>query len=161
MGGELDRDAQRDFDFEVGTWKTHVKRRVKPLTGSNTWVEMNGTTVVRKVWNGKGILVELVADGPNGRFEGLSLRLYNPQTRQWSLHFANASDGELNVPTIGEFRSGRGEFYSQERYNGRAILVRFIISDITPDSCRFEQAFSDDGGKTWEVNWIATDTRVK
>ncbi|HEX7154664.1 MAG TPA: hypothetical protein VF618_24475 [Thermoanaerobaculia bacterium] len=156
-----ERDGQRDFDFEIGTWKTHVRRRLRPLTGSTTWVEMNGTTVVRKVWNGRGNLVELVADTPNGRFEGLSLRLYNPQSRQWSLHFANSSDGILAPPTIGEFKDGRGEFYAQETLNGRAILVRFVISDITPKSCRFEQAFSDDGGKTWEVNWIATDTRVE
>jgi hypothetical protein len=156
-----DRDGQHDFDFEIGTWKTHVKRRLKPLTGSTTWVEMDGVTVVRKVWNGRGNIVELEADTPNGRFQGMSLRLYNPQSRQWSLHYANASDGMLGVPTIGEFRNGRGEFYSQETLNGRAILVRFVISEITPDSCHFEQAFSDDGGKTWEVNWIAADTRVK
>ena len=150
-------DGPNDFDFHIGTWKTHVKRRLKPLTGSTTWVEMNGTTVVRKVWNGRANLVELKTEG----FEGLSLRLYNPQTRQWSLNFANAGDGTMTPPTIGEFRNGRGEFYAQETLNGRAIFVRFVISDITPDSIRFEQAFSDDGGKTWEVNWIATDTRVK
>lgn len=155
------RDGQHDFDFEVGTWKTHVSRLKDPLSGSKTWVEYEGTTVVRKVWNGRAILVELVADGPAGHFEGLSLRLYNPQTRQWSLNFANSSDGVLTPPTIGEFKNGRGEFFSQETLNGRAIFVRFVISDITPNSCRFEQAFSDDGGKTWEVNWIATDTRVK
>ena len=160
-----ERDGQHDFDFEIGTWKTHVKRRLRPLTksttGSTTWVEMNGTTVVSKVWNGRGNLVELVADGPNGRFEGLSLRMYNPQTRQWNLNFANAADGTMTPPTIGEFKDGRGEFYSQETLNGRAIFVRFVITPTTPDSIRFEQAFSDDGGKTWEVNWIATDTRVK
>lgn len=155
------RDGQHDFDFEIGTWKTHLKRRLRPLTGSNTWIEMEGTTVVRKVWNGRANLVELVADGPTGHFEGLSLRLYNPQTGQWSLNFASSSDGTLVEPTIGQFKDGRGEFYSQEKLNGRAILVRFVISDITPTSCRFEQAFSDDGGKTWEVNWIAQDTRVK
>lgn len=154
------RDGQHDFDFEIGTWKTHLKRLLKPLTGSTTWVEYEGTTVVRKVWNGRANLVELVADGPAGHFEGLSLRLYNPQSRQWSLNFASASGGVMTEPTIGEFKNGRGEFFSQETLDGRAIFVRFIISDISPNSCRFEQAFSDDGGKTWEVNWIATDTRV-
>lgn len=88
----VERDGQHDFDFEIGTWITHLRRLV---TGSTPWVEYEGTSVVRKVWN------------------------------------------------------------------GRANLVRFTISDITPNSCRFEQAFSEDGGKTWEVNWIATDTRVK
>jgi len=154
------RDGQHDFDFEIGTWKTHLKRRLHPLTGSNTWVEYEGTTVVRKVWNGRANLVELIADGPAGHFEGLNLRLYNPESHQWSLNFANANAGTLTQPTIGEFKDGRGEFYDQETLSGRAILVRFVISDITPNSCRFEQSFSDDGGKTWELNWVATDTRV-
>jgi hypothetical protein len=155
------RDGQHDFDFEIGTWKTRLRRLVKPLTGSTTWVEYEGTTVVRKVWDGRANLVELTADGPAGHFEGLSLRLYNPQSRQWSLNFASINGGVMTPPTIGEFKNGRGEFFSQETYDGRAIFVRFVISDITPNSCRFEQAFSSDGGKTWEVNWIATDTRVK
>ena len=155
------RDGQHDFDFHIGTWKTHLRRLIDPLTGSTQWVEYEGTTVVRKVWNGRANLVELVADSPAGHFEGLNLRLYNPQSHQWSLNFANSKGGTLSPPTIGEFKNGRGEFFAQETLNGRAILVRFVMSDITPDSRRFEQAFSDDGGKTWEVNWIAIDTRVK
>jgi hypothetical protein len=155
------RDGQHDFDFEIGTWKTHLRRLVRPLTGSTTWVEYEGTTVVRKVWNGQANLVELKADGPAGHFEGLNLRLYNPQSGQWSLNFANINDGRMSLPTFGEFKDGRGEFYNQETYNDRAILVRFVITKITQDSYRFEQSFSDDGGKTWEVNWIAIDTRVK
>lgn len=154
------RDGQHDFDFEIGTWRTQLRRRLKPLTGSNEWIEMEGTTTVRKVWNGRANLVELVVDGAGRHIEALSLRLYNPEARQWTLNFANAATGELATPTVGEFRNGRGEFYSQETYNGRSILVRFIISDIKEDSVRFEQAFSDDYGKTWEVNWIATDTRI-
>ena len=154
------RDGQKDFDFEIGTWKTHLRRLQRPLTGSNTWVEYEGTTVVRKVWDGRANLVELDVTGPAGRIEALSLRLYNPESRQWSLNFAGVGSGTLSPPTIGEFKNGRGEFYNQETLNGRAILVRFVISDITPTSCRFEQAFSDDGGKTWEVNWIAVDTRM-
>ncbi len=154
------RDGQHDFDFELGTWKTHLRRLLHPLTGSTTWVEYDGTTVVRKVWDGRANLVELVADGPAGHFEGLNLRLYNPQSHQWSLNFASSSGGTLSQPTIGEFKNGRGEFFDQETLNGRAIFVRFVISDITPTSCRFEQSFSDDGGKTWEVNWIAVDTRA-
>jgi hypothetical protein len=156
-----ERDGQHDFDFEIGTWKTHLRRLVHPLTGSTSWVEYEGTSVVRKLWNGRANLVELVADGAAGHFEGLNLRLYNPESHQWSLNFANSNGGTLSQPTIGEFKNGRGEFFDQETLNGRAILVRFVISDITPDSCRFEQAFSEDGSKTWEVNWIATDTRVK
>src|SRR5215207_880907 len=155
------RDGQHDFDFEHGTWKTRLKRLLRPLTGSNTWVEYEGTTVVRKVWNGRANLVELDVGGPAGRIEGLSLRLYNPESRQWSLNFSNSAGGTLSPPVIGEFKDGRGEFFGQELLHGRAIFVRFVISDITPNSCRFEQAFSDDGGKTWEVNWVAIDTRAK
>ncbi len=154
------RDGQRDFDWEIGTWNTRLSRLRNPLTGSTTWVEYTGTTVVRKVWDGRANLAELAVAGPAGRLEGLSLRLYDAAARQWSLHFANAGGGALGVPSVGEFRDGRGEFYSQEDFNGRTILVRFVISPVTADSWRFEQSFSDDGGRTWEVNWIATDTRV-
>jgi hypothetical protein len=157
----IQRDGQKDFDFEIGTWKTKLKRLVKPLSGSKDWVEYEGTTVVRKVWDGRANLVELDVKGAAGRIEALSLRLYNPESRQWSLNFANVRGGVMATPTIGEFKDGRGEFYNQEDYNGRMILTRFVISDIKPDSCHFEQAFSDDGGKTWEVNWIADDTRIK
>lgn len=155
------RDGQHDFDFEIGTWKTHLRRLQRPLSGSTTWVEYEGTSVVSKVLDGRANLVELKVDGPAGRIEGLSLRLYNPQSRQWSLNFANINSGTLTPPTIGEFKDGRGEFYNQDTYNNRAILVRFVIIKITPDQYRFEQSFSDDGGKTWELNWIATDTRIK
>jgi len=155
------RDGQHDFDFEIGIWKTHLSRLLHPLTGSTSWVEYEGTSVVRKVWNGRANLVELEADGPAGHLQALSLRLYNPQSRQWSLNFSNSNGGTMSPPTIGEFKDGRGEFFSQESLDGRAILVRFVISVIAPDSCRFEQSFSDDGGKTWEANWIAIDTRMK
>lgn len=155
------RDGQHDFDFEIGTWKTHLKRLVKPLTGSTTWVEYEGITKVTKVLDGRANLVELKASGPAGTFEGLSLRLYNPEARQWTLNFANATSGVLTPAGIGVFKNGRGEFYNQDTLYGRAILVRFVILDITPTSCRFEQSFSADGGKTWELNWVAVDTRVK
>jgi hypothetical protein len=156
-----ERDGQNDFDFEIGTWKTHLSRLVHPLTGSTTWVEYEGTSVVRKIWDGRANLVEFDASGPAGRVQALSLRLYDPQAHQWSLNSANVKGGTLSVPTIGEFKNGRGEFYDQESFNGRTILVRNVWSDITTNSCRFEQAFSGDGGKTWELNWIAIDTRVK
>lgn len=154
------RDGQHDFDFELGTWKTHITRLLHPLTGSTTWVEYDGTSVVRRVWDGRANLLELEVSGPSGHIEALSLRLYNPDARQWSLNFSNSSVGTLGVPTVGEFSGGRGEFYDQESIAGRTVLVRFVISDITSDSCHFEQAFSIDGGKSWEVNWIATDTRI-
>jgi hypothetical protein len=153
------RDGQHDFDFNIGAWNTHIKRLQHPLTGSNTWVELNGTVVVQKVWNGRAQLEEIEADGPTGHFEGLTLFLYNPQSHQWSQNFASSSGGTLSVPTVGEFKDGRGEFFDQEPFNGRTILVRVVWSNISPNSHQFEQSFSDDGGKTWEPNFVATLTR--
>ena len=158
---QTQRDGQHDFDFEIGMWKTHLRRLQRPLSNSNSWVEYDGTTEVRKVLDGRANLVELKVSGPAGRIEGLSLRLYNPQTHQWSLNFANISDGQLTTPSVGEFKDGRGEFYNDDTYNGRPIVVRFIITKIADDQYRFEQSFSADNRKTWEVNWIAIDTRVK
>jgi hypothetical protein len=152
------RDGQHDFDFEIGTWRTHLKRLLHPLSGSKTWVEYDGTTTVRKIWDGRANLVELEADGSQGHIEALSLRLYNPVSRQWSLNFANRAGGTLGTPTVGEFKDGRGEFLDQETLGARVILVRFVIAQITPRSCHFEQSFSDDGGKTWELNWVADDS---
>lgn len=157
---ESARDGQRDFDFELGSWKTHIKRRLKPLTGSTAWVEYAGTTVVRPLLGGRANTAELAVEGPAGRIEGVSLRLYNPQTRQWSLNYASTADGTMTPPVIGGFDNGRGVFYADDTLGDRPIRVRFVISDITRTSARFEQAFSADGGKTWEVNWIATDTRI-
>lgn len=154
-------DGQHDFDWQLGTWKIHMQRLQHPLTGSTTWTELDGTVVVRKVWDGRANLAEIVADGPSGHLEFLSMRLYDPAARQWSLHFANTKGGTLGVPLIGEFKNGRGEFYDQETFNGRMILVRFVFESLTADSTRDEQAYSADGGKTWEVNWVNTQTRVK
>src|SRR5271155_3672684 len=153
-------DPQHDFDFEIGTWHTHLKRLQHPLTGSTTWIEYDGSSTVRKIWNGRANIVELEVDSPTGHIEGLSLRLYNPQSHQWSLNFANSAQGTMSIPTVGEFKSNRGEFYDQETFHNRAILVRNVFEDISPAAYRFEQSFSDDGGKTWELNWIAVDTRV-
>lgn len=154
------RDGARDFDFEIGRWRTELRRLKRPLTGSSEWVRYSGTTMVTRVWGGKANLVELDVDGPAGRLQALSLRLYNPETREWSLNFANSAEGTLAVPSVGTFRDGRGEFYNQEAVGGRTVLVRFVISDIKADSVRFEQAFSADGGRSWETNWIAVDTRL-
>jgi len=153
-------DGSRDFDFEFGDWAMHLKRRLRPLSGSTEWVEYVGVSTVRKVWGGAANLGEIDLQGPQGRLQGLSLRLYNPQARQWNITFANIRGGEPGPAMRGGFRNGRGEFYNQEDLDGRAILVRFIFSDITPSAFAFEQAFSADGGKTWEANWIATFKRT-
>jgi hypothetical protein len=155
------RDGQHDFDFEIGSWKVHLKRLMHPLTASTTWVEFDGSVVARKVWDGRANFDEFAADSPSGHVEGLTLRLYNPQARQWSLYWANPKDGIFSgPPQVGEFKNGVGNFYCQDTFNGRMILIRYEWSQITANSAHFEQSFSDDGGKTWEVNWIAVDTRV-
>lgn len=162
--GPQQHDGQHDFDFEIGTWKIHLKRLDHRLVGSTTWVEFDGTSVTRKVWDGRANLEEFETDSPaGGHIEGMTLRLYDPQTHQWSLYWATSKSGTIGAPTIGEFKNGRGEFFDTEPSgpNGRSILVRFIWSEITPNSAHFEQSFSDDGGKTWEVNWITDQTRVK
>ena len=154
------REGSHDFDWDIGAWQTHQRRRLHPLTGSSTWVEYHGTDVVKKLWNG-GNTGMIEADGPAGHLEIFTIRLYNPDSHQWGITFTNPAAGTLAPVLSGEFKDGRGEFYDQEPYQGRQILVRFAISDIAADSCRFEQAFSADGGKTWEVNFIVTENRVK
>lgn len=154
------RDGQHDFDFEFGSWRTHLKRRIKPLTGSDIWVELRGTSVVRPVWGGRANLGELDVGDSTTRILGLSMRLYNPVSGQWYIHWANSRDGALGLPMIGGFDNGRGEFYNQEMFDGKAIFVRFVFSDITATSFKLEQSFSPDGGKTWEANWIATFTKL-
>jgi hypothetical protein len=159
------RDGQHDFDFSIGTWRTHISRRLHPLSGSNVWADYVGRSAVRKLWDGRGSLGETEADGPAGHLEALSLRLYSPEAHQWSLRYASvggttSTPEALTVPTVGEFRNERGEFFDTELFNGRSILVRNVWSDIGAGSIRFEQAFSADGGRTWEANWVAVDTRT-
>ena len=155
------RDGSHDFDWEFGSWKTHVKRRLHPLTGTEVWAEYDGSSVVSRIWGGKANLVELEVDGPQGHLELGSLRLYDPDTHQWSLNVASSRGGGLGVPTMGSFNDGRGEFYDDETFAGKPIRVRFVISDVKPGSAHFEQAFSADSGKTWETNWIADDLRLQ
>ncbi|HZF24678.1 MAG TPA: hypothetical protein VEZ88_00340 [Steroidobacteraceae bacterium] len=157
-------DGQHDFDWMIGSWKATLKRLDHPLTGSNTWMEFEGTQVTRSVWGGRGVMDEFKVDSPstNTHIDGLTLRLYNPDSRQWHIYWANAKRGNLDLPpVIGGFNNGRGEFYDQEVFEGRAIFVRYVWSDISATSAHFEQSFSADGGKTWEPNWISTITRVK
>jgi len=155
------RDGQHDFDWDIGSWKVHMRRLQHPLSGSTSWVEYEGTDVVRKVWDGRANLGEVELEGAAGHLEFLTLRLYNPQSHQWSMNISNGAAGTLGAPAVGGFEGGRGEFYDQEAYNGRTILVRFEVSVLTPTSCRFEQAFSVDGGKSWELNLVVDETLQK
>jgi hypothetical protein len=158
------RDGSKDFDWMLGNWKADLKKLVNPLTGSTTWVAYEGTQTTNKVLNGKAVVDEFVVDSPASKtsVEALTVRLYNPANQTWSIYWANAKNGEFSMPaTVGRWTNGRGEFYDHEQLNGRWILVRYVWSDVTPTSAHFEQAFSADGGKTWEVNWISNITRTK
>ena len=154
------RDGSHDFDWEIGRWTTELRYLPEPLTGSKRWLEYRGTSDVRAILGGRANLVELSVSGSTGRIEGASLRLYNPQAHQWTLNFANIRNGQLTAPVHGAFDAkGRGLFYGVDTLDGQAVLVRFVISHVTANSARFEQAYSADAGATWEVNWIAVDTR--
>ena len=155
------RDGQHDFDFDIGVWKTHIKRILDPLSGSSQSMELNGTVSVRKVWDGRAQLEEIEADGPNGHWEGMSLFLYNPEAHQWSQTFVNSKVGVLTSGMIGSFKDGRGELFSPDTIHGRTILVRAVWSDIKPNSHSYEESYSDDGGKTWALSFTANLTREK
>lgn len=148
----------RDFDWEIGVWDSVVRVRA-PLSEDAAWTEFRGTSMVHAFADGRANLVDLDVAAGERKIEGVSLRLYNPQTGQWNINFASMRDGQLTSPVYGGFENGRGVFYGQEAVDGRMALVRFVISDITATSARFVQSYSADGGRTWIDNWIATDTR--
>ncbi len=156
---QSEHDGRTDFDFFIGRWSAHNRRLRERLKGANDWDEIEGVAVVRKVLGGLGNVDEITMERETGRLQGLTLRLYNPESRQWSMYWVSSVDGSLQPPVIGGFADGRGEFYSQESFEGRTIFCRFICCDITEISCRWEQAFSTDGGKIWETNWISELTR--
>ena len=158
---EASAAGQHDFDFDLGSWKTHSSRLLHPLTGSHDWVQMDGTTSVQKVWGGRANLAVYDATGTGGHVTLMGLRWFDPATHEWSLNFATPQVGTLGTPGVGTFKNGRGDFYDYESIGGRSVLVRFSIWKITDDTAQSEQAFSDDGGKTWEVNWVNHYERVK
>jgi hypothetical protein len=162
--GQTGHDGHADFDFLIGNWKAHLKKLVNPLTNSTTWIEYDGTSRIRKIWDSCANTEEFEVHNPEKdlHIKGQTLRLYNPESRQWSIYLVNAAKGTLDIPPmIGQFTNGCGEFYDQESFKGRAIFVRYVWLSNPPDSARMEQSFSTDGGKTWEVNWICELTREK
>jgi hypothetical protein len=163
-GNGAAHDGRHDFDFEVGTWKAHVRKLLHPLTGSREWDDFDGIVVTRSLpmlegWNES----EMKVDSPttHTHIEILAVRLYNPTSQQWSIYGSSIKTGMFDPPQIGQFNNKRGEFYAQDTFQGRAVYIRFVWQDVGPASTHFEQAFSADGGKTWETNWIYDGTRVK
>ena len=153
------RDGSRDFDPLIGRWTYHLKRRLKPLTGSNTWVDLSGTGHCIKLWDG-AVVETAVFDGGGQHIEGAVMRVYNPQSRQWRLYWVNRKVGINDPPQVGEFKDGHGEFYAQDTVDGKTILVKFDWTKLDTKSPHFEQSYSADGGKTWEVNWITDQAKV-
>lgn len=154
--------GQQDFDWELGKWRTSVQVLAEPLSDSaDEWLQFTGTSDVRQLMDRRANVVELEVSGPTGRIEGLNLRLYEPQVDRWSSTFVNIRNGLLTPSVYGGFRDdGVGEFYGDDQLDGRPIKVRFLVFRQGQDKARFEQAFSADGGTTWETNWIAVDRRM-
>jgi hypothetical protein len=156
------RDGAHDFDFLIGNWKAHVRRLPDRLVGSNTWVEYDGISNHKKILDTNANFEEFDVDNPEKHLhiKAQTLRLYNPVSHQWSIYPVDLDKGILSLPpVVGQFTGNRGEFYDQEQYKGRSILVRYVWLNISPKSARMEQSFSPDGGKTWETNWICELTR--
>ncbi len=153
-------DGRNDFDFLIGTWKVHHRMLTARLKGSTDWVEFEGDTVARKILNGLGNLDENIIHMPTGPVHEISLRLFNPQSKEWSIHWSTDRMGTLDIPMIGNFKDGRGEFYALEVFESRHVYSRFIWSKLMANSCQWEQALSADGGRTWETNWIMEFKRV-
>jgi hypothetical protein len=149
------------FDPQLGSWRTHVHRLLKPLSGSKEWADYDGTTVTRPLLDGRANIAELKVAGPAGRIEGGSLRLYEPDTGRWTMNYFNVSNGRLTSPIWGTFRDGSATFEGDDTLGDKPIRVRFVVAPEGRDRFRFEQSFSADGGRTWELNWVATDTRIR
>jgi hypothetical protein len=147
-------DGSHDFDFGLGTWRTYIQSLDKPLTGSHRWTSMEGTKVSSPLWGARAQWEEIEATGAAGRIEGATLVLYNPAAHQWTQTFVN-TDGVIGTPLVGEFKNGVGEFVAAESFNGRSVLARATWSEITRTSYKYEAAFSDDGGRTWETHFVA------
>jgi hypothetical protein len=152
---EAPTDGRNDFDFFIGTWDSRQRRLKKRLAGCDEWDEFAGVSVVHKILDGQGNFDEIIMETPTGRVVGVTLRLFDPQARLWSIYWSSTAQNGLTAPMVGRFEHGRGEFYDRETFEGRSIFSRFIWTSSGPDACRWEQAFSPDGGRTWETNWTA------
>jgi hypothetical protein len=154
-----DNSGARDFDFLHGKWKVQNRMLKDRLKGSREWWEFPATLEVRPILTNQGNVDQFKATIGNTYLEGVTLRLFHPKTKQWSLHWVDNLTMELQTPLVGGFKNGRGEFFADDVWQGQKVRARFIWSEIKRASARWEQAYSTDGGKTWEVNWVMTFTR--
>ncbi len=158
-GGEMKTgDGSRDFDFWMGYWKVHNRRLQERLKESTTWDEFEATVVARPLLGGVGNEDVYRTDFAGG-FTGMSFRYFDRATRKWSIYWADSRRGTLEPPVVGSFSGDGGVFEGADFFEGRPIRVRFTWSRVTTPSPHWEQAFSEDGGKTWETNWVMDMTR--
>ena len=151
--------AVRDFDFLVGTWNVHHHKLQHRLAGNDNWWDFDGTSTLWKILGGLGNADDNVLHQPTGTYRGASVRLFDLETQLWSIWWMSEGHAVIEPPVVGRFDNGRGVFSGRDSLTSddgevRAIDVRFVWSDITDNSARWEQAFSPDGGVTWETNWI-------
>ena len=159
-GPKAARPSKHDFDFLFGSWKVHNRYLRGRLRQSTEWIEFDAHTQTDPLLHGFGHLDRYTAVRDGSPFEGITLRLFDPTTGQWSVHWADTARARtLLPPMVGRFIGGVGEFYGDETVDGKKVLCRFLWTRPSADSARWEQALSDDGGKTWETNWIMTFTR--
>jgi hypothetical protein len=153
--------AVHDFDFYMGSWRVHHRRLKERLANSNEWQEFEGASTAWPLLGGAGNVDDNVLELPSGTYRAISLRSYDPVNDTWSIWWLDGRNpGQLDPPVVGGFKDGVGTFIAEDTFDGRPILVRFLWSDITPTTCRWEQSFSPDGGRTWEVNWVMESTRI-
>ena len=149
-----------DFDFWFGSWDVRNRWLRRRLAGSDDWEEFDATVVARPLLDGVGNEDEFRTDHAGG-FIGMSFRFFDPERRRWSIYWADSRrPGELDPPVFGTFSGDVGLFEGEDVYRGRPILVRFTWTGVTTPTPRWEQAFSDDGGRTWETNWVMDFTRA-
>lgn len=149
-----------DFDFLIGDWFVRHRRLKRRLADGTEWIEFTGPASVRKILDGLGNIDECRIDLPEGSYKGATLRLFNPATREWTIYWIDGRNPKLDPPMVGRFESGRGIFFGDDIFEGNPIRVRFIWAPETDTSCRWEQAFSPDGGRTWETNWTMKFARA-
>ncbi|MER6673258.1 hypothetical protein [Streptomyces sp. NPDC000983] len=147
-----------DFDFLHGEWEVRHRRRTAFLDPNSAWEEFPSTSRCLPLFDGAANVDEI--DMPHLGYKGLTLRLFDVETRQWSLNWAASSSGRLFPPVTGGFEGGRGEFHGTDTYAGEDVLVRFVWSGISATTARWEQAFSTDGGAGWLINWVMEFTRA-
>ena len=157
---QREESTASDFDFWFGTWRVHNRRLVERLAGSDEWEEFPATVVARPLLDGVANEDEFRTDHAGG-FIGMSFRFFDPERERWSIYWADSRrPGELDPPVFGGFSGDVGVFEGEDIFRGRPILVRFTWSGVTTPTPRWEQAFSDDGGRTWETNWIMDFART-